>query len=206
MKAAVKQILKGISKVTDICTEILCYNSYKRGFSVRESRKNVQKWSKDLRRFTKKIKASNRKYMHDVEKLKHNLDSTILQSEVYDFFTDVTTSLVLYVRKLIKSVRPFLIFLKNGRDYLLMESAPRLDLLKSMRVFKSSIMMVMENFFRIIDRTRELELSVFHSRLAAASKATNTTTNTDASTNVSPTRPKSRSSSPSGRPLSPTFS
>jgi len=172
MKAAIKSILKGIERVTDICSEILTYNTYKRGYSLRESRSNVRRWSKDLRRFTKKIKASNRKYMEDVDKLKNNLDSSILQNEVYDFFMDVTTSLVLYVKKLTKSVKPFLLSLKDGRDYLQMDArAQRIDLLKSMRVFKTSIMLVMENFFRIIDRTKELETSVYNNRMAAAKNA-----------------------------------
>lgn len=34
----------------------------------------------------------------------------------------------------------------------------RMDLLKSMKIFKTSIMEVMKTFFKIIDRTKELEL------------------------------------------------
>lgn len=42
----------------------------------------------------------------------------------------------------------------------------RHDLLKSMKVFKTSIMQVMKTFFRIIDRTKELELCVYNNRVA----------------------------------------
>lgn len=124
-----------------------------------DNHRNIKGWCCDLRRFTKKIKAANRKYLEEVLKLKENLHDSVMQEEVYDFFLDVTQSLILYVKKLTKSIRPFIISLKEGRSFsMLAGRAQRIDLLKSMKIFKTSIMEVMKTFFKIIDRTKELEL------------------------------------------------
>lgn len=91
-----------------------------------------------------------------------------MQDEVYEFFLDVTQSLILYVKKLTKSIRPFIVSLKEGRSFSMMAGrSQRLDLLKSMKIFKTSIMEVMKTFFKIIDRTKEL------SSLAAGCKQNN---------------------------------
>lgn len=100
-------------------------------------------------------------------KLKGNLNDSIMQEEVYEFFLDVTHSLVMYVKKLTKSIKPFLLSLRENRNYSMLASrTQRNDLLKSMKIFKTSIMEVMKTFFKIIDRTKELELC----SLAAACK------------------------------------
>lgn len=105
-------------------------------------------------------------------KLKNNLDSSILQGEVYDFFIEVTTSLVLYVKKLTRSVKPFLVRIRDGKSHAIVTGvhSQRTDLLKSMKVFKTSIMQVMKTFFRIIDRTKELELCVYNNRVGTGCK------------------------------------
>lgn len=129
MKAAIRSILKGVEKVTDICSDILTYE-IRNGYSIRgdfthkrncivfiiniylhsvDNHRNIKGWCRDLRRFTKKIKAANRKYLEEVLKLKENLHDSVMQEEVYVFFLDVTQSLILYVKKLTKSIRPFII-------------------------------------------------------------------------------------------------
>lgn len=138
-----------------------------------DNNRNIKGWCRDLRRFTKKIKAANRKYLEEVLKLKENLQDSVMQEEVYEFFLDVTQSLILYVKKLTKSIRPFIISLKEGRSFsMLAGRTQRMDLLKSMKIFKTSIMEVMKTFFKIIDRTKELELC----SLAAGCKQANSVT------------------------------